>query len=123
MALSATVVNQIRDEVGDTYETGVDDDTTLETIYDDSNRGNSSVLKTALIVWKNRLANAYPRSFDVTTAGLHASRSQTIKFMKERIAKLEFALSAEDDDAASKVKLAEINSNYEQWEDADTELS
>ncbi len=95
MALATTIINQIRDEIGSDLD--VSDAVLaepaplgdLETIYDDENRGNSSVLRTALIVWKGRLANMQSRSFDATAGGRLLARSQRIRFLQRRVKELE----------------------------------
>ena len=95
MALATTIINQIRDEIGQDLD--VTDEVLaepaplgdLETIYDDTNRGNSSVLRTALIVWKRRLAAMQARSFDATAGGRLLARSQRIRFLQRRVKELE----------------------------------
>lgn len=86
MPLTATIINQIRDEVGSDTDY---DDTALETIYIDENRGNFSTLVTALIIWRRRLHDLQTRSFDVTTGGNLYSRNQRIRFIERRIKELE----------------------------------
>ena len=95
MALATTIINQIRDEIGQDLD--VTDEVLaepaplgdLETIYDDVNRGNSSILRTALIVWKGRLASMQARSFDATAGGRLLARSQRIRFLQRRVKELE----------------------------------
>lgn len=95
MALAQTIIDQIRDEIGDDLD--VADEALgepaplgdLETIYTDENRGNSSVLRTALIVWKKRLAKMQSRSFDATAGGRLLARSQRIRFLQRRVKELE----------------------------------
>lgn len=106
MALSVTILNQIRDEIGE--DTDVTD-STLEDIYQDTNRGNLSTLNTALIVWRRRLHNLQTRSFDVATEGSLLSRHQRIKFIERRIKELEFAT-----DATVKGFNLELNSTQQQ---------
>lgn len=89
MALDPTILRKIRYEIGTSYHTGVDDDATLEVIFNDEDEGNSSVLVTALIVWRRRLAEFTNASYDVTTEGSLMSRSQRIKFIERRIQELE----------------------------------
>ena len=89
MALDPSILRKIRHEIGSETETGVDDDSTLETIFNDVDEGNSSVLVTALIVWRHRLANLNERAFDMTTEGSLLSRSQRVRFMERRIKELE----------------------------------
>ena len=95
MSLSASIANQIRDEVGsDTDFVDNQDDetagvTSLERIFLDENRGNSDILRTALIVWRRRLGDLQARSFDLTTEGSLLSRSQRVRFIERRIKELE----------------------------------
>lgn len=95
MALDAAIVALIRDEIGN--DTDFSDNTphsspqldSLENIYTDSARGESSPLITALIVWRRRLHSLQARSFDLTTEGSLLSRNQRIRFMERKIHKLE----------------------------------
>ncbi|KKN06735.1 hypothetical protein LCGC14_1074190 [marine sediment metagenome] len=89
MALSASILRKIRHEIGLSFQTGTDDDAQLELVFNDVDEGNSSVLVTALIVWRERLANLTTRSFDVTTEGSLLSRSQMIRMAERRIKELE----------------------------------
>lgn len=91
MPLTATIMNQIRDEVGTDDDF---DDAALEVIYVDENRGNFSTLVTALIVWRRRLHGLQTRSFDVTTAGSLLARSQRIRFIERRIKELELTVDS-----------------------------
>lgn len=86
MALATTILNQIRDEIGEDTDFS---DADLEVIYLDENRGNYSTLNTALVVWRRRLTNLQTRSFDVTTEGTLLARNQRIRFMERRIKELE----------------------------------
>lgn len=89
MALDAAILRKIRYEIGAETLSGVDDDSTLETIYNDEDEGNSSVLVTALIVWRSRLGNMTDRAFDITTEGSLLSRAQKVRFIERRIKELE----------------------------------
>lgn len=89
MALDPTILRKIRYETGKQTELGVDDDDTIEIIFNDSDEGNSSVLATALIVWRFRLGSLTDRAFDITTEGSLLSRSQKIRFIERRIKELE----------------------------------
>jgi hypothetical protein len=95
MALNPAIVELIRDEIGgdadfaDDSPTGAGQLGNLEDIYTDSERGNSNVLRTALICWRRRLFNLQSRSFDIVTEGSLMSRSQRIKFLERRIKDLE----------------------------------
>lgn len=88
MALDPTILRKIRYEIGSVTEAGVDDDDTLEVIFNDDTEGGSSVLVTALIVWRHRLGNMTDRAFDITTEGSLLSRSQRIRFIERRIKEL-----------------------------------
>lgn len=95
MALDPSIIEHIRDEIG----TGLDVSDAplgepapigdLETIFNDENRGNSSTLRTALIVYKRRLHNLGPRAFDVTAGGRLLARSQKARFYQRRVKELE----------------------------------
>lgn len=85
MALAATIIAKIRDEIG----TDLDfDDSALEDIFLDTSRGGSSVLRTAWVVWKRRLADMQQRSFDIATEGSLLSRKQKVTYMEHRIHEL-----------------------------------
>ena len=94
MTLDPLIVDLIRDEIGN--DTDFSDNTpsappqldSLEKIYDDPNRGDSNVLRTALICWRRRLNSLQERSFDIITEGSLLSRSQRIKFLERRILNL-----------------------------------
>ena len=95
MALSTSIIDRIRDEIGPDLD--VTDESVappaplgdLETIYVDSERGNLSILRTALIVWKRRLSAMQSRSFDATAGGTLMARSQRIRFLQRRVKELE----------------------------------
>ena len=95
MALSQSIINQIRDEIGEDLDVSDAIITPaaplgdLETIYTDTDRGNFSTLRTALIVWKKRLANMQGRSFDATAGGRLLARSQRVRFLQRRVKELE----------------------------------
>ncbi len=89
MALDAGILRKIRHEIGVSFWPGTDDDAQLEIVFNDVDEGNSSVLVTALIVWRERLANLTTRGFDVTTEGSLLSRSQMIRMTERRIKELE----------------------------------
>lgn len=115
MSLAQTVIDQIRDEIGTdpdfTDETPAGDLGDLETIYNDVNRGDSDVLRTALICWKRRLGAIQSRSFDVTTGGALYSRSQRVRHFQRRIKELEirvdYTLVGVNQSLISAVKVAE----------------
>ena len=95
MALDPDIVALIRDEIGpdtDFVDDTIDEDPldpeqlgSLETIYLDSNRGQSNVLATALICWRRRLAQQNSRGFDVTKEGNWLARSQRVKLLQNRV--------------------------------------
>lgn len=92
MALSAGLISLIRDEIGDDLDfvdNEVDETAStidsLESIYNDPERGQSNVLITALIVWRRRLANMQARGFDITKEGNWLARSQRVRFLLGRV--------------------------------------
>jgi len=95
MALSTEIISLIRDEIGD--DTDFSDNAphtapqldSLENIYTTTSRGNTSILRTALICWRRRLGNLQERSFDVTTEGSLLSRHQRIRFLERQIKRYE----------------------------------
>ena len=94
MTLDPLIVDLIRDEIGNDTDFSDNIPSTppqldsLEKIYDDPNRGDSNVLRTALICWRRRLNSLQERSFDIITEGSLLSRSQRIKFLERRILNL-----------------------------------
>lgn len=119
MPLAQTIIERIRDEIGP------DQDVTdiavtpaaplgdLETIYVDVNRGNSSTLRTALIVWRRRLANVQSKSFDATAGGSLMARSQRARFLQRRVKELELLV-----DYTIKGTNQDVLSTYQQEEAA-----
>ncbi len=96
MALAQPIIERIRDEIGpdlDVSDEVIAPDPAplgdLETIYIDVDRGNFSTLRTALIVWRRRLAAMQSRSFDATAGGRLMARSQRIRFLQRRVKELE----------------------------------
>jgi len=93
MALDQTIIDQIRDEIGPDLDVTDADPPgplgDLETIYTDTDRGNFSTLRTALIVWKRRLASLQSRSFDATAGGSLMARSQRVRYLQRRVKELE----------------------------------
>ena len=122
MALSADILEQIRDEIGpdqdvtDATPAGPIGD--LETIYISVNRGNYSILRTALIVWKRRLASYQSRAHDATAGGSLMARSQRARFLQRRVKELELLV-----DYTLKGVNQEVVGNYEQNEDEGAEFS
>ena len=85
MALAVSILNKIRDEIG----TDADfTDSALEDIFTDTDRGGSSVLRTAWVVWKRRLNDLQQRSFDIATEGSLLSRRQKVTYMQDRVHEL-----------------------------------
>lgn len=92
MALSTQVLDLIRDEIGDDQDfvdniadEGGSEFDSLENIYNDALRGDTNVLKTALLVWRRRLSNMQARSFDVTKEGNWLARSQRTRYLRHRV--------------------------------------
>lgn len=98
MSLDADILILIRDEVTFSVDY-VDNDNdltgnpgelgSLEAIYTDIDRGNFSILGTALIVWRNRLAAQWERAFDVSKEGNWIARSQQTRFLQARVKEFE----------------------------------
>lgn len=98
MALSDQIINLVRDEIGDDKDF-VDADTdlpgippafdSLENIYTDIERGNSSTLNTALVVWRRRLGNHQAHAFDIAKEGNWLARSQLTKYLQSQVLKYE----------------------------------
>jgi hypothetical protein len=95
MPLSDSILARIRDEVGnDTDFADVEphDPLTqldsLERVFEDTDRGNFSILRTAWVVWKRRLADLQQRAFDITTEGSLLNRRQKVIYMQDRIHEL-----------------------------------
>jgi len=117
MALAQTIIDRIRDEVGSDLDV-TDESTTpaapigdLETIYTDAKRGNYSTLRTALVVWRRRLADMQSRSFDATGGGSLMARSQRVRYLQRRVKELEilvdYTLVGTNQAVTSAVKIAE----------------
>jgi hypothetical protein len=86
MVLAVGIVELIRDEVGpdldfanNTSELIAGQLDSLENIYTNSNRGSTSVLRTALICWRLRRADYVKRGFDASTAGTLMARRQKLR--------------------------------------------
>ncbi len=121
MALAAGTIALIRDEIGNDTDFSDADPAigdqldSLENIYGDANRGNSNILRTALICWRRRLNSLQERSFDIITEGSLLSRSQRIKFLERKILKLEVLV-----DTTQKGKSMSIISTAEEADDGTT---
>ena len=85
MALAVSILNKIRDEIGTDQDFT---DSALEDIFIDTDRGGSSVLRTAWVVWKRRLNDLQQRSFDIATEGSLLSRRQKVTYMQDRVHEL-----------------------------------
>ncbi len=121
MALAVGTIALIRDEIGNDTDFSDADPAigdqldSLENIYSDSNRGDSNILRTALICWRRRLFNLQERSFDIITEGSLLSRSQRIKFLERKIMKLEVLV-----DTTQKGKSMSIISTAKEADDGTT---
>lgn len=119
MSLAESIINRIRDEIGKDLD--VTDEAVvpaapigdLETIYLDVNRGNYSTLRTALIVWRRRLADLQTRSFDATAGGSLMARSQKVRYIQRRVKEIEILV-----DYTLKGTNQDINSTYQQVEES-----
>ncbi len=121
MALTTSTIALIRDEIGndtdfaDAIPAVSPQLDSLENIYNDANRGNSNILRTALICWRRRLNSLQERSFDIITEGSLLSRSQRIKFMERKIVGLESLV-----DTTQKGKSAIVVSTAKEADDGTT---
>lgn len=95
MPLSDSILSRIRDEIGndDDFADAIAHDPatqldSLENIFEDEERGNFSILRTAWVVWKRRLADLQQRAFDITTEGSLLNRRQKVIYMQDRIHEL-----------------------------------
>lgn len=120
--LDNAVLVKIRLEIGEKTVTGVDDDVTVEMIYEDTDLADESIKLTAWFIWKKRLADLQVRSFDVTTGGALLSRSQRMRFIQNRITEIEFAIGAEELGRFRGVN-ADLQTSYQTDEDPTTEFS
>lgn len=117
MVLDPGIVKLIRDEIGngtdvnDNEPPGASQWGSLEDIFNDVNRGNSHVLRTALIVWRRRLNNLLDRSFDFSQEGTQMFRRQKVSFCQRRILDLELLV-----DGTSRQTMQTMTSS---WEDLD----
>ena len=119
MPLAQTIIDRIRDEVGNDLDVSDEAESPaapmgdLESIYINVDRGNYSTLRTALIVWKRRLAAVQSRSFDATAGGSLMARSQRVRYLQRRVKELELLV-----DYTLKGTNHEVLSTYQQ--DSDT---
>ena len=98
MTLSAEIISLIRDEIGDETHDFVNNDSdlagstawdSLENIYTDTNRGNSSIINVAVVVWRRRLANYMDHAFDAAQEGNWLARSQKARYLRYMTARYE----------------------------------
>ncbi len=121
MALTTATIALIRDEIGNDTDFADADPAvspqldSLENIFNDTDRGDSNILRTALICWRRRLNSLQERSFDIITEGSLLSRSQRIKFLERRILKLETLI-----DTTQKGKSMTIVSTAKEADDGTT---
>ena len=122
MALSQPVLDRIRDEIGPDQDVtdeipvgvlGID----LETIFTNVDRGDFSVLRTAYLVWKRRLAAMQGRAFDMTAGGSLMARSQRMRMIRVEMFRLALIV-----DFTQKGTNEDVLSKFEQ-ETPDTEFS
>ncbi len=122
MVLSQAIIDRIRDEVGPDQDVtdaipvgslGVD----LETIFIDIDRGDFSILRTAYLVWKRRLAAIQARSFDMTAGGSLMARSQRMRMIRVEMFRLALIV-----DFTQKGTNEQVLSKFEQ-EETGTELA
>ncbi len=116
MALSQPVLDRIRDEIGPDQDVtdeipvgvlGID----LETIFTNVDRGDFSVLRTAYLVWKRRLAAMQGRAFDMTAGGSLMARSQRMRMIRVEMFRLalivDFTQKGTNEDVLSKFEQEE----------------
>ena len=122
MALSQAIIDRIRDEIGPDQDVtdatpvgtlGID----LETVFIDVDRGDFSILRTAYLVWKRRLAAMQGRSFDMTAGGSLMARSQRMRMIRVEMFRLALIV-----DFTQKGTNEQVLSNKEQ-ETTGTELA
>lgn len=95
MVLLNSVVELIRDEIGAGADFGDDNPKsgneldTLENIYNNADRGNSDVLRTALICWRRRREAYQARGFDATAGGSLFARRQRMKYLDKKVKEYE----------------------------------
>ena len=122
MPLSQEVLDRIRDEIGPDLD--VTDEVPvgtlvidLETTFTIVDRGDFSVLRTAYLVWKRRLAAMQARSFDMTAGGSLMARSQRMRMIRVEMFRLELIV-----DFTQKGTNENVLSKFEQ-ETTGTELA
>ena len=125
MALSAELVNLIRDEIGidaDFADATVDEVSgqlgSLEAIYNSTLRGSENVLQTALICWRRRQKSYVSRGFDSTTGGSLMARRQRMKELTRIVKEYEFLV-----DTTARHSNVTVLSDHQQAEASSAELS
>ncbi len=111
MVLSQEIIDRIRDEVGPDQDVtdavpvgtlGID----LETTFINKDRGDFSILRTAYLVWKRRLAAMQSRAFDMTAGGSLMARSQRMRMIRVEMFRLalivDFTQKGTNEDMLSK---------------------
>ncbi len=117
MALNVNAVALIRDEIGsdlDFANNTVDFDPTihldsLELIYNTVARGNSEILRTALICWRMRKATYVARGFDASVSGALLARRQRMLQLNREVFRLELLV-----DTTYRHVNQPVDSTYEQ---------
>ena len=116
MVLSQEIIDRIRDEVGPDQDVtdavpvgslGID----LETTFINKDRGDFSILRTAYLVWKRRLAAMQGRAFDMTAGGSLMARSQRMRMIRVEMFRLalivDFTQKGTNEDVLSKFEQEE----------------
>jgi hypothetical protein len=117
MALNVNVVALIRDEIGpdlDFANNAVDFDSSihfdsLENIYNTVARGNSEILRTALLCWRMRRADYVKRGFDASVSGSLLARRQRMLELNRQVYRLELLV-----DTTARHVNSPVLSTYEQ---------
>jgi hypothetical protein len=116
MPLAQAIVDLIRDEIGvetdfvdQIADEGAGELASLEAIYVDDNRGNSDVLRTALICWRLRRNSYVSRGFDATAGGSLMARRQKMLEYDRRVKEYEILV-----DTTNRHRQSHANSAYEQ---------
>lgn len=117
MAINVTAAALIRDEIGpdqDFCNNAADFDPTvhldsLENIYDTQARGNSEILRTALICWRMRRADYVKRGFDASVSGSLLARRQRMLELNRQVYRLELLV-----DTTQRHVNSQVLSTYEQ---------
>lgn len=97
MSLSATLLLQLREQIGYDPDVGDDDPadaeqfSTLETLWNLYTSGTTEerINRVALHVWRVRLGNHQARAFDVAQEGNWLARSQRARFLQSKVSQFE----------------------------------